>query len=324
MVLFFYGEDVWRKQQKVDQLIARFIKEVDPSRMNALTLSQEDAQEETLRSQLTAAPFLGRKRLIIIKNFLTGKRKWPVEILCAVLEKASEHTTFVISEDESKPKKWKYPEAKALWEYLEKNAQTEEFKPLWGSKFEAILAQEAKKRGLAFDPEALALLAQYCAGDLGQAQQELDKLTAYTQSRHSERSEESHTNVCTTADIKAVCISSSESSIFDFLDALGNKNQKILISTLEEQLEDVDPVQLLARATSHLRGLLALKLMGETGAQVLKLHPFQLKKMLSQIRHWDAPTLQALLAKLLHFDYSIKRGAVSDPRAQLATLLARV
>lgn len=314
MILFFYGEDSWRRNQKIEQLIARFVKEVDPSRLNVLALNQEDAQEETLRSQLTAAPFLARKRVVVLKNFLTGKRKWPVEILRAVLEKAPEHATFVISEDESKPKKWKYPEAKEFWEYLEKQSQSEEFKLLWGSKFEAAVASEAKKRNLSFEPEALALLAQYCAGDFGQAEQELDKLTAF-------KADEIPVGE---ADIKSLCISSAESSIFDFLDALGNKNQKTLLSTLEQQLEDVDPVQLLARATSHLRGLLALKLKGETGAQVLKLHPFQIKKMLSQVRHWDAPTLQALLAQLLHFDYSIKRGVVSDPRTQFTALLARI
>ena len=333
MLLFFYGEDVWRKQQKLDQLAERFVKEVDPSKLNLLILAQEDAQEQTLRSHITAAPFLARKRLIILKNFLTaGKSKWPLEILQNALEHQVEQTMYVVSEDASKPKTWKYSEAKALWEYLEKNAPTEEFKPLWGSRFEAALAQAAKKRNLSFAPEALALLADYCGSDLGQAEQELEKLTAY-KSKEAEPlvapaaealSRYMPTTAVTHDDVRTVCISSAESSIFDFLDALGNKDQITLLRTAEEQFYETDAFHVLNRATNHLRALLIITLAGAAGTQALKLHPFVEKKAVAQARKWNAEELRKMLFALMALEHQAKAGLAPDLNTQLTALLTRV
>lgn len=325
MIFFLYGEDTWRKAQKIKQITERFVKEVDPSRLNVQVLEGASLDEEALRGALRAAPFLARKRLVVLKNLLSeGRRKGPLEVFQSSLEvfqsslrdatSLSDGTTIlVVSEDEGKPKKWKYPEAKAAWEYLEKHAQAEQFKPLSGAKLEAAIATQAKAHGLTMEKDAAELLAMLCAGDLGQSEQELQKLTAFCGQRPA-----------TAEDVQAVCIDSAQASIFAFLDALGNKDRTALMRTLADQLEDSEPTQLLARIGAHLRGLLAMTLAGEAGARALALHPFQAKKMMGQLRHWEAATLKAFLTRLMVLDYSIKRGLAADARTQLTTLLARV
>lgn len=313
MIFFLYGEDMWRKTQKLNALQEKFIREVDPSRINVVAVTGSEADEETLRNTLRAVPFLARKRMVALKNFLSeGRRKGPLTVFREALEKIDEAVVLVVSEDVSKPKTWKYPEAKAAWEYLEKHAQVEEFRPLTGKKLEAAITAQAKTQGLTLKNNAAELLSVLCDGDLGQSEQEIGKLAAYCADR-----------TATAEDVQAVCIDSAQAIIFNFLDALGAKDQRALMRTLADQLEESEPTQLLARIGAHLRGLLTMRLAGEDGVRALNLHPFQAKKMLGQMRNWDAEAIKAFLTRILALDYSIKRGLASDARTQLTTLLAR-
>ncbi len=72
MILFLYGENIWRKKQKISQITEKFTKEVDPSKMNLVVIDVSDAQEESLRNKIKSSPFLARKRLVILKNCLIG------------------------------------------------------------------------------------------------------------------------------------------------------------------------------------------------------------------------------------------------------------
>ena len=321
MLIFLYGADIWRKNHKLKQLTDRFIKEVDPSRINLVGCDPGNTDEAALRSVLRAAPFLARKRMIVLKNFLTqSKRKAFSETLIELLPFLGDAQMVIISEDEGKPKTWSNQATKGVWEYLEKHADGEEFKPLWGAKLEAAIAAQGKVRGLVFEKSAVEFLAVLSGGDLGQSEKEIEKLTAYL-GGHPERGEGSRANVCTLNDVKLLCAIAGEASIFEFLDALGTKDQKILLRTAQEQLEEAEPLALVSRATGHLRALLAMTLSGPIGATALKLHPFQAKKISAQLRNWTVPALKRFLFALLTLEYQIKRGLAPDPKAQLTALL---
>lgn len=317
MLLFLFGEDTWRKKQKLNQIIEKFIREVDPTRMNVVTFAARVDEEETLASKILAAPFLARKRMVVLNNFLTsGSRKDLAEQISNALQKLHDYTIAIVNEDRGKPKTWKNSEIKKLWEYLEKSAKAEEFKPLWGNKLEAAIIAQAKEQNVSLTSDAAALLGLVSQGDLGHVEQELQKLAAYCLSSGKPRVDKEM--------IKEVCASLSEVNIFDFLDALGGKSKKTLMETLQEQFEESEPVQLIPRIVTHLRALFGLTLAPETAGKALKIHPFQLKKIQSQIRNWDSVSLKRFLFELLLLDFSIKRGLVADARTQLTAMLARV
>lgn len=295
-------------------MIERFRREADPSRMNVVCLGPTDLDEQTLRQQLLAAPFLGRKRMIVLNNCVLGSRRKAIHgILLSTAKETKDHTVLVFSEDSGMPKKWANEEAKVLWNYLIKHGSVEEFKTLWGARLEKEIVNQARERGLEIARDAVVLLSIMCASDLEQTEQEIQKLSAYCQGRPA-----------TTDDVKAVCIAQGEASIFGFLDCLGNKQQKALLGAMEEQLQELDTIALMARIVAHLRALLVVLLNGESGGRELRLHPFQLSKIQSQIRHWDSAELKRLLTKLTLLDFSIKRGLCSDPRPQLSVLLASI
>lgn len=311
MLLFLYGADIWRKNLKLKQLTSRFIKEVDNARMNLVIRDPVNTDETALRSVLRAAPFLARKRMVVLKNFLTqAKRKAFSETFNELLPGLGDEQIVIISEDEAKPKTWSNQASKAVWEYLEKHAEGEDFSLLWGTKLEAAIVAQAKTHGLTLQKDAAELMAVISGGDLGQTEKEIEKLTHYCGDRNA-----------TIQDVKLLCTIAGEASIFEFLDALGTKDQKNLLRTAPEQLEEAEPLALIARASGHLRAILAMTLSGQAGATVLKLHPFQAKKISAQLRYWNVPTLKRLIFALLTLEYQIKRGLAPDPKAQLTALL---
>ena len=315
MVFFLFGADTWHKNLKLKQLTGRFVKEVDPSKMNLSVYSAGSIDEATLRSALRAAPFLARKRMVVMKNFLTqSKRKGFAETLNELLPSlVDEERMVIISEDEEKPKKWGNIATQTAWEYLEKHAQCEEFKAFWGAKLEAAIVTQAKAHGLAMEKNAAEFFAVLSGGDLGHTEKEIEKLAHYCGDRKA-----------TVADIKLLCTIEGEANIFEFLDALGTKEQKALLSTAQGQFDQVEPLALVSRANGHLRALFAMTLAGQPGATALKLHPFQARKISAQIRNWTVPALKRFLFALMAIEYQAKRGLAPDPRTQLTALLARI
>lgn len=314
MLFFLFGSDTWHKNLKLKQLTGRFIKEVDPSKMNLAVYASGSIDEAALRSALRAAPFLARKRMTVFKNFLTqSKRKGFAETISELLPGLGDERMVIISEDEERPKKWVNIATQTAWEYLEKHAQCEEFPALWGAKLEAAIVAQAKTHGLGMEKTATEFLAVLSGGDLGKTEKEIEKLTHYCGERKA-----------TVADVKLLCTAEGEANVFEFLDALGVKDQKALLRTAQEQLDEAGPLALLSRVTGHLRALLTVTLSGQAGATALKLHPFQAKKITAQMRNWTVPALKRFLFALLALEYQVKRGLAPDPQAQLTALLAQL
>lgn len=312
MLFFLYGQDIWSKKQKIQQITQEFVKKVDPSRMNLLILESGQVDDEQVRAVITASPFMARKRMIVLKNIITQvRRKALLADLLDILQNLKEHTMVVVSEDGEKPKKWSNQSAQALWEFLEKHAKTEIFRPVWGAKLNAEIGKMTNKMGVKINPEASELLALLSGGDLGNIDKELEKLSAYC------------SDVIKIEDVKLLCLAQGEANIFEFLDALGGKKPKVLLSLFVEQLKENDPIALIIRIVGQLRGLLAIKMQGQAGARTLHLHPFQAKKISAQIRNWDISTLKHFMFELMMLDYGVKQGFIADSATKLSTILVK-
>ena len=232
----------------------------------------------------------------------------------------------------------------SVWKYLEKNAQCEVFPELTGLRLEKEIQALASARELAFQKDALSMLAVLSGGDLQWVEKEMEKLEAYCgvqvpspqpsppkggegASQKSplpagEGQGEGYT--ITPAQVKLLCVAEGEANIFEFLDALGNKDRKTLLRTAEEQLREEDAFHIISRATGQIRALLAIVLAGQDGAKALKLHPFVAKKATAQARKWKAEELKKTLFALLALEYKAKTGQGADLKTQFTALLTQV
>ena len=141
---------------------------------------------------------------------------------------------------------------------------------------------------------------------------ELQKLTAFCGERE-----------IAAKDVTLLCSAEEGSDIFRLLDMVGTR-EKGVVGALEAELSQAEPLALVSRIVGHVRALLAVSYKGEVAGRALRLHPFQLRKVQTQIRNWDPETLKATLKQLLLLDYGVKSGMITDVRTPLAALLTKI
>jgi DNA polymerase-3 subunit delta len=143
--------------------------------------------------------------------------------------------------------------------------------------------------------------------DTRQAGMEIAKLLAYV---NWERS-------ISTSDVEAVCIVTSQQSVFDFVDALSNGNGKAAQHLLHRLLESEDPFSLWGMVIRQFRLLLqAREILDGRGnkddvTRALGVHPFVAEKTTGQAGRFSVESLEHVYRKLLSIDEGVKTGQVT-------------
>ena len=73
MIIFIYGEDVYRSRQYRDKIVTKFQTERDPGGYNVLNIDGENAAVGQITQEVCSEPFLAEKRMVIVKYTLSGK-----------------------------------------------------------------------------------------------------------------------------------------------------------------------------------------------------------------------------------------------------------
>ncbi|MFH0928195.1 MAG: hypothetical protein V1821_01840 [bacterium] len=75
MVIFVYGEDSFRVEQKVKQLEEQFKKKLDTAGYNFDLYNLPGVEIKTVRETVSAPPFLASKRLVVVRGFYEWKEE---------------------------------------------------------------------------------------------------------------------------------------------------------------------------------------------------------------------------------------------------------
>jgi len=143
--------------------------------------------------------------------------------------------------------------------------------------------------------------------DTRQAGMEIAKLLAYV----------NWARPVTVSDVEAVCIVTSQQSVFDFVDALSNGNGKVAQRLLHRLLESEDPFSLWGMVVRQFRLLLqAREILDGRGdkndvARALGVHPFVAEKTTQQAGRFSVESLEYIFHKLLAIDEGVKTGQVT-------------
>lgn len=317
MIILLYGEDTYRSRERLRTLRDAFKKKFDPSGLNIVRLDGETLKKEDATRHLSAGGFLADKRFVWVENLFSRGHADVAETLLAALrgKQFAEENVFVFWEesDMDPPKKGKRATGNAwAWSEMLSLGKQERFVPLEGTKVDAWIAVEAKKRGGRIEPGAAQALAAIVGGDLWRASTELEKLLHAT----------SGTSV-TASDIEQMLTVPLEENIFRFLDALAAKDAALALRLLEEHfLAGTDPQYLLRMLQWQFRNLLAVRfaLEGDNAqpraiAKQLGLHPFVAQKTAERARAFTLATLRKLYDDLILMDEVMKtrRGATRAP-----------
>jgi len=305
-IYFLFGNDEFAISRKLKDFNSDF---TDPTSagMNTARLDARTLSENDLNNAVNAMPFLAKRRLVLLANPSSkynnaSARKKFFEFI----EKAPD-TTRILMYESVEPK-----EADKHWlnKWAEKNGkliQTKAFMLPRLKEMTGWIVNETKNQGGQIEPRAAEMLKDMVGVDTRQAGMEIAKLLAYVNWARQVKVE----------DVEAVCIVTSQQSVFDFVDALSNGNGKSAQHLLHRLLETEDPFSLWGMVVRQFRLLIqAREILDGRGnkddvARALGVHPFVAEKTTGQAARFSIESLESIYRKLLKIDEGVKTSQVT-------------
>jgi len=320
MIIFLYGADNYRSEQRLKTLIRAFAQKY--GELNCLTLAgKELTSADDLTSLAASGSLFGEKRLVVLKNLLSEHKNKELFTAIAAQIKAglfSAPDGNVLIFYESGDKLGNSALAKLL-----KQQKAEEFKQLTGSQLNRFIYERTKALGSNIEPAAVNLLAANAA-DLFALENEIKKLVVYKQADTMD----AVAGTITAADVEEICTQAVTGHIFTFTDYLGQRQADKALAELNKlRLSGQDEFFIFAMVTKHVRNLIMLADLGErqlTPAQIAaktKLHPFVIKKAWAQSKQFSLAELADLYQQLLVIDRQTKKGELVDSTLALDKLV---
>jgi DNA polymerase-3 subunit delta len=305
-IFLLYGNDEFAITRKLKDFESEFS---DPTTagMNTTHLEARTMTENDLNNAVNAMPFLATKRLIFLSN-LSGKFNHPAtrKKFLEFAEKAPDTAKLVLYEiidPKGADKHW-------LVKWAEKNKTLVRMQAFFLPKQRDMpgwIINEAKNQSGQIEPAAAARLAEMVGVDTRQAGMELSKLLAYVNWERPVRG----------SDVEAVCIVTSQQSVFDFVDALSQGNGQVAQKLLHRLLENEDAFSLWGMVVRQFRLLLqAREILDGRGnkddvARALGVHPFVAEKTTGQAGRFSMESLEAIYRRLLKIDEQVKTSQIT-------------
>jgi len=306
-IFLLYGNDEFAIMRKLKDFESEF---TDPTTadMNTTRLEARTMTENDLNNAVNAMPFLAPKRLVFIAypsakfNKPDARKKFQ-----EFLEKAPDTAKVVLYDTVEKPK-----DAEKHWlvkwgEKHKPHVKMQAFFLPQQRDMPGWIVNETKNQGGQIEPAAAARLAEMSGVDTRQAGMEISKLLAYVNWERLVRG----------SDVEAVCIVTSQQSIFDFVDALSQGNAKVAQKLLHRLLENEDPFSLWGMVVRQFRLLIqAREILDGRGnkddvARALSVHPYVAEKTTGQAQRFSIEALEGIYHRLLKIDEQVKTSQIT-------------
>jgi DNA polymerase III subunit delta len=310
-VYLLYGEEAFLR----DDLIRRFkglLTDEGTADFNLDIVDGKTLSSQDLVNLAETLPFMTDKRIVIVNNaelFKTKKKGSDDEdsssdkALINFLENPSDSTCLIITVDDGVDKR------KKIFKLIEKNGQVVDCSVLKGQPLEDWLQERVKHHGVKIDKMALGKLNLAVGNNLYMLDQELAKMASYVVS----------TRMITPEVVDLLVSKTTESEIFDLVDAIGEKRINRAAPIIKELLIQGEPViKILFMIARQIRLIIQAKLMAQEGyaekqiASQLQIHPFVAQKCCKQGRNFTVEELKKALLSILEVDYALKTGRMEQ------------
>ncbi|NQV90432.1 DNA polymerase III subunit delta [Candidatus Uhrbacteria bacterium] len=320
MLIFIYGDDGFRASEKVHLMIKTFRQKFDSTGLNIAefsTIGRKGADVGDILGAVHALPFLGTKRMVVLKDLIGQVKKPEMQIWIDGFTKTPD-STIVIFWESTEPKALeKKPLFKALVDVAEVHHYP--FPQLQGSELTSWVKDRVKEHRGTIDVSALRVLVERVGADLWQMDNEIGKLVAYA-----------NTETISIAMVEELVRASFEGKIFQLIDAVSQRRPTEAIRLLqEERWSGANDHYLLTMLGRQVRILLGAKGLLEEHPQATKqeladtlnIHPFVAQKALAQSRAFSLAQLKSVHDFLFESDYQLKTGQINaDMAVDLATI----
>ncbi len=219
-VIFIYGEEAFLK----DRMVALALSRILDARARALDFVQlfcsESSSASSILEELEMMPFLSEKRIVLAKDMdkLRLDEKKKIAAYCA---DASPCSILILTAEKPDMRTAAYKQI------MNKALAIECKKPRYDKDMLNFLRGEIKTRKLTMNADTLQLFSRYLQMDFQTASNEIDKLVIMAQGKHS-----------ISMDMVRECVGKSRQySVFEFQNAMGDKNIKAASYVLENILQ---------------------------------------------------------------------------------------
>lgn len=334
MYYVLHGEDEFTRAEQIKGLREKM---GDPqfADLNITTLDGRQTTVNEIAHACDAMPFLLDCRLVIVEGLLTrlearGKTEEEqpaadqppmasaAKDLIAYLDHLPETTRLVFVEPKSLAKNNSILKH-ALAEKDKRKAFVKEFPRLKQGDVPAWIQARVQAKHGKMESPAAHTLAEHVGPDLRLLDNEIEKLITYRRGEN-----------VTANDVRELVSMVQESSVFDFVDALGKRQTTTALDLLHDQLDHyAAPPALLGMIVRQFRLLLQMKDLAARGLtldaanQIVKLHPFSARKAWEQASNFSLSRLEEIYRRLLETDLAIKTGR-SEPVVALDILVVEL
>ncbi|MDI3534448.1 MAG: polymerase subunit delta [Thermosediminibacterales bacterium] len=283
--------------------------------VNIEVIDGKTADDMKIIKACETLPFLSGKRLLIVKDIVFNKKNnngFNFDRFCDYLGKIPEHTCLVLIAQE-------IDKRNKIYKILSSYGEVVEFKPLKGQKLNQWIKNKFKKLGKTCDPEVVDILSASLNDSMEKINSEIEKIVAYSGENEN----------ITINNLKSVTELAAQSQIFDLVDAVGEKDASKAISMVNNMvLTGEQPLMILFMIIRQLRLIYLVKLLSRKGKSFkeiqsqVKIHPFVLKKVLSQGKNFSFESLKKALEFCFDIDYSLKQGKI-DGKLGLEIIISK-
>jgi DNA polymerase-3 subunit delta len=312
VVYVFHGDDELAISESIAELKSRL---GDPStvELNLTTLDGRSFSIEQFETAGKSMPFIAERRLTVLNHPLaymqieSNRKK-----MLTFLEDLPKESAVVLAEYRPLLSPRDRRQGKTHWLEEWGNAMgakvyIREFSLARGTQLTGWILNRAKQAGGEFEPKAAVLLASLVGEDGRLADQEITKLLTYV---NFERP-------VVEADVMELTAVLPEGDIFEFVDALGNRDRKKAIRVFHRLLADQDQLRIFNMVVRQFRLLLlSREILDQYGGETeitkrLKIHPYVSRKIVSQARHFSQAQLDRIYHRLLDIDSGLKTGKMT-------------
>lgn len=306
MVIFLYGEDTYRSNEKLAEIKQKFRQIYPDSSSGLFDFSEKDWDPSEIIANISSGGLFSSKKLAIIKNIFSTKKDLEDfgKFLKAEAKKEKSDLILVFWEA------GKVKKSEKLFKMLQKIAKCQEFGLLEGTKLRNWVIGEIRRiremggGNISISPAGAEKLIVFVGNDLNLLSREIEKLAMYK-----------NKGEITGDDIDLLVKSKIDTDIFKTVDALARGDKKTALKLLHDHLESgEDPFYLLSMYFYQFRNLVKVKPLSEKNmpqaeiASKLKMHPFVVRKSLDQARDFSWPRLKSLYNELCEIDFASKTG----------------
>lgn len=295
-IVLITGDDEFSIQQTIKKWKSSFIEKHGD--YNISQLEGKKLSAKTIIEQAEQLPFLAEKRMIFVYDFLKKGETEEQKKFAQACSKIPDQTVIVFIEKNEPDKRL------TLFKTLNKDARIENISAKSGSALTEWVLNHVREHNGNISQKNAQILSNTVGKNMWQLSNEIQKLCTYSDG-----------NEITEKEIALLTESHSQTTIFKFVDEIGQKNNQTALNLLHTLINNGE--ELIFIFHMIIRQIRLISLTHAAGnqpsgvlAKMLKVPPFAVNTLIRQSKNFNKKQLKKLYEMLFSIEVTIKTGKI--------------